>query len=67
MLTAYTAPMAPNMDRHVDSLLVGDSLGIGVYGMDDTLGVTLDMMINHGRAVVRGAQQSLVIIDMPFG
>ena len=67
MLTAYTTPMARNMDGHVDCLLVGDSLGMVVYGMDDTLGVTLDMMINHGRAVMRGARQSLVIVDMPFG
>lgn len=66
MLTAYTTPMARNMDGHVDALLVGDSLGMVVYGMDDTLGVTLDMMINHGRAVVRGARQSMVIVDMPF-
>jgi len=66
MLTAYTTPMARNMDGHVDALLVGDSLGMVVYGMDDTLGVTLDMMINHGRAVMRGARQSMVIVDMPF-
>ncbi len=66
MLTAYTTPMARNMDGHVDAILVGDSLGMVVYGMDDTLGVTLDMMINHGRAVVRGSKQSMVIVDMPF-
>ena len=66
MLTAYTTPMARNMDGHVDALLVGDSLGMVVYGMDDTLGVTLDMMINHGRAVVRGSRQSMVVVDMPF-
>jgi 3-methyl-2-oxobutanoate hydroxymethyltransferase len=67
MLTAYTTPMARNMDGHVDAILVGDSVGMVVYGMDDTLGVTLDMMVNHGRAVVRGTRQSLVIVDMPFG
>ena len=66
MLTAYTTPMARNMDGHVDAVLVGDSLGMVVYGMDDTLGVTLDMMINHGRAVVRGTKQSMVVVDMPF-
>lgn len=66
MLTAYTTPMARNMDGHVDAILVGDSLGMVVYGMDDTLGVTLDMMINHGRAVVRGSRQSMVVVDMPF-
>lgn len=66
MLTAYTTPMARNMDGHVDAILVGDSLGMVVYGMDDTLGVTLDMMINHGRAVVRGSKQSMVVVDMPF-
>jgi len=66
MLTAYTAPMARMLDAHVDVLLVGDSLGMVLYGMDTTLGVTLDMMINHGKAVMRGSQAALVIVDMPF-
>ena len=67
VLTAYTAPMARLLDPHVDILMVGDSLGMVVYGMDTTLGVTLDMMINHGRAVVRASSRALVVVDMPFG
>lgn len=66
MLTAYTAPMARMLDPHVDVLLVGDSLGMVLYGMDTTLGVTLDMMIAHGQAVMRGSSTACVIIDMPF-
>ena len=66
-LTAYTAPMAKILDPHCDFLLVGDSLGMVVYGMDSTLGVTLDMMINHGLAVVRGSERACVVVDMPFG
>lgn len=67
VLTCYTAPMARLLDPHVDVLLVGDSLGMALYGMETTLGVTLDMMINHGKATVRGSAQACVIIDMPFG
>lgn len=66
-LTAYTAPMAKLMDPHCDLLLVGDSLGMVVYGMDSTLGVTTEMMIAHGQAVVRGSQKACVAIDLPFG
>lgn len=66
-LTAYTAPMAKLMDPHCDLLLVGDSLGMVVYGMDSTLAVTTDMMIAHGQAVVRGSQRACVAIDLPFG
>ena len=66
VLTAYTAPTARILDSHVDCLLVGDSLGMVVYGLDTTLAVSLDMMINHGAAVVRGAQRACVIVDMPF-
>jgi 3-methyl-2-oxobutanoate hydroxymethyltransferase len=65
-LTAYTTPMARALDAHMDMLLVGDSLGMVLYGMDSTLGVTLDMMIAHGAAVVRGSQHACVIVDMPF-
>jgi 3-methyl-2-oxobutanoate hydroxymethyltransferase len=64
---AYTAPMAKILDPHCDFLLVGDSLGMVLYGMDSTLGVSLDMMINHGLAVVRGSKKACVIVDMPFG
>jgi 3-methyl-2-oxobutanoate hydroxymethyltransferase len=66
-LTAYTTPMAKLLDPHCDVLLVGDSLGMVLYGLPSTLGVTLDMMIAHGAAVMRGAHQSLVVVDMPFG
>lgn len=66
-LTAYTTPMARLMDPHCDLLLVGDSLGMVVYGMDSTLGVTTEMMIAHGQAVVRGSQNACVAIDLPFG
>jgi len=66
-LTAYTTPVAQRLDRHVDLLLVGDSLAMVVYGMKTTIGVTLETMINHGAAVVRGAERACVIIDMPYG
>jgi 3-methyl-2-oxobutanoate hydroxymethyltransferase len=66
VLTAYTTPMARLIDAHVDILLVGDSLGMVLYGMQTPLGVTLDMMVRHAAAVVRGAQHACVIIDMPF-
>jgi len=66
-LTAYTTPMARLMDAHVDIMLVGDSLGMVLYGMETTLGVTVDMMVNHGRAVMRGAERACVVVDLPFG
>ena len=66
VLTAYTAPQAKILDPHVDMLLVGDSLGMVVYGLESTLGVTLDMMIAHGAAVRRGSEHACVIVDMPF-
>ena len=66
-LTAYSAPTARAMDPHVDVILVGDSLGMTVYGMESTLTVTLDMMIAHGQAVVRASERACVIVDMPFG
>ncbi len=67
MLTAYTARMAQLLDPHCDMLLVGDSLGQVIYGLDTTVRVTLDMMIAHGAAVVRGSYRSVVVIDLPFG
>ena len=67
MLTAYTARMAQLLDPHCDLLLVGDSLGQVIYGLDTTVKVTLDMMIAHGAAVVRGSYRSVVVIDLPFG
>src|SRR6478609_8989315 len=67
MLTAYTARQAQLLDAHCDLLLVGDSLGQVLYGLPSSLPVSLDMMIAHGAAVVRGSYHSLVVIDMPFG
>lgn len=66
-LTAYHAAMASIADQYCDFLLVGDSLGMVVYGMETTLGVTPEMMIAHGKAVVKGTQRALVVVDMPFG
>ena len=66
-LTSYHAHTAKLIDPHVDLLLVGDSLGMVMYGMENTLGVTLDMMIAHGAAVVRGSENALVVVDLPFG
>jgi 3-methyl-2-oxobutanoate hydroxymethyltransferase len=67
MLTAYTMRMAQLLDPHCDLLLVGDSLGQVIYGLPSTVPVTLDMMCNHGAAVVRGSWHALVAVDMPFG
>lgn len=66
-LTAYTSLTAVLLDDSADLLLVGDSLGMVLYGMDSTLGVTLDMMIAHGQAVMRGSKRTCVIVDLPFG
>lgn len=66
-LTAYSTPMAALLDEHVDVILVGDSVGMVLYGMENTLGVSVEMMIAHGSAVMRGASQSCVVVDMPFG
>ena len=67
MLTAYTMRMAQLLDPHCDMLLVGDSLAQIIYGLPSTVPVTLEMMCNHGAAVVRGSWHSLVAVDMPFG
>lgn len=66
-LTAYDAPTAEILDRHCDLLLVGDTVGMVVHGLPTTVGVTMEMMILHGQAVMRGASQALVVVDMPFG
>ncbi|MDD3028998.1 MAG: 3-methyl-2-oxobutanoate hydroxymethyltransferase [Alphaproteobacteria bacterium] len=66
-LTSYTAPMTRIVDPLVDIILVGDSLGMAIYGFENTLPVTLDMMIAHGEAVARTAGHALVVIDMPYG
>ncbi|MFC7379769.1 3-methyl-2-oxobutanoate hydroxymethyltransferase [Brevundimonas sp. GCM10030266] len=66
-LTAYDAPTAEILDAHCDLLLVGDSVGMAVHGLPNTVGVTLEMMILHGQAVMRGSKRAMVVIDMPFG
>ena len=66
-LTAYDAPTAALLDEHCDLLLVGDSVGMVVHGLPNTVGVTLEMMILHGQAVMRGAKRAMVVVDMPFG
>ncbi len=67
VLTAYTTPVARLADAECDVVLVGDSVGMVLHGLPSTLGVTMEMMILHGRAVMRGADRALVVIDMPFG
>ncbi len=67
VLTAYTTPMARQVDSHCDVALVGDSVGMVLHGLPSTLGVTLEMMILHGRAVMRGLSKAMAVIDMPFG
>lgn len=67
VLTCYHAHTARLLDEHVDIMLVGDSLGMVIHGMENTLGVTLDMMILHTQAVMRGSKKALVVLDMPFG
>ncbi len=66
-LTAYTFPVAKILDPFCDIILVGDSLGMAIYGLTDTVDVTLEMMINHGKAVMRAAKKSFVVVDLPFG
>jgi len=67
MITAYDATMAKLVDAGgVDMVLVGDSVGMVVQGMDDTLSVTLDDMIYHGRCVARGLNKAHLTVDMPF-
>jgi len=66
-LTAYSFPMAKIIDEYCDIILVGDSLGMTIYGFKDTLDVTLDMMINHGKAVMKAVKKSFVVVDLPFG
>ncbi len=66
-LTSYHAHTAAIVDKHADFILVGDSLGMVMHGMETTVGVPLDLMIMHGRAVVRGTRRALIVVDMPFG
>lgn len=66
-LTSYHAHTAAIADKYCDFLLVGDSLGMVMHGYETTVPVPLELMIMHGRAVVRGAKRALVVVDMPFG
>ena len=66
-LTSYTASMTGLVDPHVDLILVGDSLAMTIYGMASTVGVTVEMMIAHGRAVAGAARRACVVVDLPFG
>jgi 3-methyl-2-oxobutanoate hydroxymethyltransferase len=67
MLTAYDATMARLIDRAgIDAILVGDSLGMVIMGQENTLGVTMDAMVHHTRAVRNGTKRSVVVADMPF-
>lgn len=67
MLTAYDYSTAKLMDQAgINSLLVGDSLGMVMLGYEDTLSVTMEDMIHHSRAVANGAQNALVVTDLPF-
>ncbi|MBM3565113.1 MAG: 3-methyl-2-oxobutanoate hydroxymethyltransferase [Alphaproteobacteria bacterium] len=66
-LTAYSKAEAQRLDPLVDVILVGDSVAMVVYGMDTTVGVTVETMIAHGRAVMRGARRACVVVDLPAG
>ncbi len=66
-LTSYHAHTARILDQHCDVILVGDSLGMVMHGLENTIPVTLEMMILQGRAVMRGSKRALVVVDMPFG
>src|SRR6186713_1345785 len=66
-LTAYHAHTARLVDKYCDVILVGDSLGMVMHGLETTVPVTLDMMILQGHAVMRGSSRALVVVDMPFG
>lgn len=66
-LTSYHAHTARLLDRHCDLILVGDSLGMVMHGLETTVPVTLDMMILQGLAVMRGSKRALVVVDLPFG
>jgi 3-methyl-2-oxobutanoate hydroxymethyltransferase len=67
MLTSYHAHTARILDGYCDAILVGDSLGMVMHGLETTVPVTLDMMILQGHAVMRGSRRALVVVDLPFG
>jgi 3-methyl-2-oxobutanoate hydroxymethyltransferase len=66
-LTSYHAHTARIIDAYCDVILVGDSLGMVMHGLETTVPVTLDMMILQALAVMRGSRRALVVVDMPFG
>lgn len=66
-LSVYSASQAKLLDDICDFLLVGDSVAMVLYGMESTLGATVDMMINHGKAVASNAKKACVVVDLPFG
>src|SRR5450631_2979448 len=66
-LTSYHAHTARILDSYCDVILVGDSLGMVMHGLESTVPVTLDMMILQGHAVMRGSERALIVVDMPFG
>ncbi|MGY3438187.1 MULTISPECIES: 3-methyl-2-oxobutanoate hydroxymethyltransferase [unclassified Marinovum] len=66
-LTAYSTPMARLMDAHCDFVLVGDSVAMVQHGLPSTLHATMDMMILHGKAVARGLNSAMLVVDLPFG
>ena len=66
-LTAYTKPIAQIVDDFADIILVGDSVGPVLYGYKTTREVSIDIMINHGKAVVSSTNKAFIVIDMPFG
>ena len=66
-LTSYHSHTAAIVDKYADFILVGDSLGMVMHGMESTVSVPLDLMIMHGKAVVRGTKRALIVVDMPFG
>src|ERR1043165_8311164 len=66
-LTSYHAHTARLVDKYCDVILVGDSLGMVMHGLETTVPVTLDMMILQGHAVMRGSSRALIVVDMPFG
>jgi len=66
-LTAYTAPMAHLLDEACDLILVGDSVAMALHGLPNTIATTLETMILHGKAVMRGCRRAMVVVDMPFG
>ena len=66
-LTSYHAHTARIVDAYCDLILVGDSLGMVMHGLETTVPVTLEMMILQGQAVMRGSKRALVVVDLPFG